>query len=76
MSLLRVVCDLAVSCEAEKCIFSIFGHQTETFTSVLRVTREKGLPVKIPSYLQKFPDQLFYRYFVSFWSKTPHMSLL
>ena len=47
-SLLQVVRDLAASCEARKCIFSIFGHQIETFVSVSRVTRKKGLPVKYP----------------------------
>ncbi|KAL0004980.1 hypothetical protein SO802_012541 [Lithocarpus litseifolius] len=34
---LRVVRDLAVSREAKKCIFVIFGHQTESFTSGSRV---------------------------------------
>ena len=37
-SLSRVVRNLAASHETEKCIFSIFGHQTETFTSSSRVS--------------------------------------
>ena len=75
-SLSRVVYDLPMSCEAGKCIFSIFGHQTETFVSNSQEGFTCKVPVKIPSYLQKFPDQLFYGYLVSFWFKTPHMSLL
>ena len=51
--------------EVEKCIFGIFGHQVVSFASSLQV-----------GYLAKFPNQLFYGYFMSFWSKTPHMTLL
>ena len=51
-SLSWVIRDLAASCETKKCIFSIFGHQIETFVSVSRVTHKKGLPAKYP---RKFP---------------------
>ena len=45
-SLSQVVGDLAVSHEAKKCIF---GHYTEIFVSISRVTHKKGYLVKFPS---------------------------
>ena len=61
-SLSWVVRNLAASHKVKKCIF---GHQVVSFASSLQV-----------GYLAKFPNQLFYGYFMSFWSKTPHMTLL
>ena len=65
----RAFCESFVSC-------SRLGYESQRWKNHFWHSSKNFRKYLMSSQLVKFPNQLFYGYFMSFWSKTPRMTLL